>query len=62
LKRLTHVIDFDLRAYFDTVRHHLVLPKVARRISDAQVLGLLKLLLKASGSRVFRKGNFSLAQ
>jgi RNA-directed DNA polymerase len=31
------------------VRHHLVLEKMARRVSDVQVLGLLKLLLKASG-------------
>ncbi len=48
LRRLTYVIDFDLRAYFDTVRHHLVVGKVARRVSDAEVLWLLKLLLKAS--------------
>src|SRR5450631_1630882 len=29
------VIDFDLRAYFDTVRHDVLLAKVARRIDDA---------------------------
>ena len=51
LRRLTSVIDFDLRAYFDTVGHHLLVDKVARRISDAQVLWLLKLLLKASGKQ-----------
>ena len=28
----TRIIDLDLRAYFDTVRHHLLLEKVARRI------------------------------
>src|SRR5215467_4809362 len=56
LRRLTHVIDFDLRAYFDTVRHHLLLEKVARRVSDAQVLGLLKLLLKASGKQGVPQG------
>src|SRR4029450_9636533 len=45
----TYVIDLDLRAYFDTVRHHIVLAKVARRVSDEAVLWLLRLLLKASG-------------
>jgi RNA-directed DNA polymerase len=56
LRRLTYVIDFDLRAYFDTVRHHLLVDKVARRISDAQVLWLLKLLLKASGKQGVPQG------
>ena len=56
LRQLTYVIDFDLRAYFDTVRHHLVVEKVARRVSDAQVLWLLKLLLKASGKQGVPQG------
>jgi len=43
------VIDLNLRSYFDTVRHHIVLAKVARRVSDDAVLWLLRLLLKASG-------------
>jgi len=46
----TYVIDLDLRSYFDTVRHHIVLEKVARRVSDEEVLGLLRLILKASVS------------
>ena len=45
----TYIVDLDLRAYFDTVRHHIVLEKVARRVGDEKVLWLLKLLLKASG-------------
>ena len=56
MRQLTYVIDFDLRAYFDTVRHHLVVEKVARRVSDAQVLWLLKLLLKASGKQGVPQG------
>lgn len=56
LRRLTYVIDFDLRAYFDTVRHHFIVEKVAQRISDAQVLWLLKLLLKASGKQGVPQG------
>ncbi len=34
----THIIDLDLKAYFDTVRHHLLLEKVARRINDDEVM------------------------
>src|SRR6187402_1200119 len=45
----TLVIDVDLRAYFDSVRHDLLLAKVAKRVQDADVLHLLKLILKASG-------------
>lgn len=49
LERKTYVIDFDLRHYFDTVRHHILLEKVAKRIDDDQVMHLLKLILKTSG-------------
>ena len=45
----TRVVDLDLRAYFDSVRHDLLLAKVARRVSDRDVLVLLKRMLKASG-------------
>src|SRR5205823_9662497 len=49
VKHKTRVIDIDLRAYFDNVRHDLLLAKVARRVRDADVLHLLKMMLKASG-------------
>jgi RNA-directed DNA polymerase len=52
----TYVVDLDLRSYFDTVRHHIVLEKVARRVCDAQVLWLLRLLLKASGKQGVPQG------
>src|SRR5215469_16195985 len=48
LQGKTYVIDLDLRSYFDTVKHHIVLEKVARRVDDNAVLWLLKLLLEAS--------------
>ena len=51
LEGKTHVIDFDLRSYFDTVKHHIVLEKAARLIDDDAVLWLLKLLLDASGKQ-----------
>ena len=45
----TRVIDLDLRAYFDSVRQDVLLAKVAQRVSDEDVLHLLKIILKASG-------------
>ena len=56
VKRKTRVIDLDLRAYFDTVRHHLLLEKVARRINDDEVMRLLKLMLTASGKQGVPQG------
>jgi len=52
----TYVINLDLRSYFDTVRHHIVLEKVAERINDVRVMQLLKLILKASGKRGVPQG------
>jgi len=52
----TYVIDLDLRAYFDTVRHHIVLEKVAHRVNDGAVMALLKAILKSSGKRGVPQG------
>jgi RNA-directed DNA polymerase len=43
-------MDIDLRASFDNVRHDVRLAKVAWRVSDAKVLHLLKMMLKATGN------------
>jgi RNA-directed DNA polymerase len=56
VKCKTRIIDIDLRAYFDNVRHDLLLEKVARRVSDADVLRLLKMMLKASGAKGVPQG------
>jgi len=53
---LTHVIDLDLKSYFDTVSHPIILRKVAHRVSDAQVMRLLKLILKVGGKRGVPQG------
>src|SRR6266478_8242541 len=47
----TRVIDVDLQAYFDNIRHHVLLAKVVKRVNDAAVMHLLKGILKASGSK-----------
>ena len=41
---------------FDTVRHDLLLGKVARRVQDPEILHLLRLMLKASGTRGVPQG------
>ncbi len=52
----TRIIDIDLRAYFDNVQHYLLLEKVARRVQDAAVMGLLKMILKATGEKGVPQG------
>ncbi len=52
----TSVIDLDLRAYFDTVRHDILLAKVAQRVQDGDVLHLLKLILKSTGKQGVPQG------
>jgi RNA-directed DNA polymerase len=56
VKCKTRIIDIDLRAYFDNVRHDLLLAKVAVRVSDPDVLHLLKMILKASGKKGVPQG------
>lgn len=56
LRRKLTVIDLDLRAYFDSVRHDCLLRKVAGRVQDDDVMALLKKMLKSSGSRGVPQG------
>jgi len=56
VKQKTEVIDVDLSAYFDTVKHDILLRKVGKRINDDKVMRLLKLILKASGKRGVPQG------
>jgi RNA-directed DNA polymerase len=56
VRNKTRVIDVDLAAYFDSVRHDLLLVKVARRVNNRDILHLLKLMLKASGKRGVPQG------
>ena len=56
VQQKTTVIDVDLASYFDTVRHDILLGKVAARVRDDDVLALLKRILKAGGKRGVPQG------
>ena len=56
IKGKTKVIDVDLKSYFDTVRHDILLKKIAERVNDADVMRLLKLILKSGGKRGIPQG------
>lgn len=56
LQGLTRVVDVDLSGYFDNIRHHLLLEQVGRRVQDAEIMHLLKLILKANGSKGVPQG------
>jgi RNA-directed DNA polymerase len=51
VRHKTHIIDLDLKAYFDNVRHDRLLSKVAARVHDNDVMHLLKMMLKATGTK-----------
>jgi RNA-directed DNA polymerase len=52
----TYVIDLDLRAYFDSVRHDIALEKVAARVNDGEIMSLLKMIMKSTGKRGVPQG------
>jgi group II intron reverse transcriptase/maturase len=51
LRRMSTVIDVDLSRYFDTIRHSVLLDKIANRIQDPRVLHLVKQIVKV-GAKV----------
>ena len=56
VRERVQVIDIDLKAYFDTVRHDILLAKVAQRVDDRKIMRLLKLILKTSGKQGVPQG------
>jgi RNA-directed DNA polymerase len=52
----TRVVDIDLRAYFDNIRHFILLEKVVRRVNDSAVMHLLKSIFKATGKKGLSQG------
>jgi RNA-directed DNA polymerase len=49
MRRMSTVIDVDLSRYFDTIRHSVLLDKIAKRIQDPQVMHLVKQIVKVGG-------------
>lgn len=49
LRRMSTVIDVDLSNYFDTIRHSVLLDKIAKRVQDPRVLHLVKQIIKVGG-------------
>src|ERR1700675_2348234 len=49
MRRMSTVIDVDLSRYFDTIRHSVLLDKIAKRVQDPQVLHLVKQIIKVGG-------------
>lgn len=43
------VVDVDLSRYFETIRHNILLAKIARSVQDSDVLHLVKQILKPGG-------------
>ena len=43
----THVVDADLRSYFDTIPHERLMARVEERVSDGRVLDLIRGWLQA---------------
>src|ERR1700741_2023461 len=56
VEKKARVIDVDLRSYFDNVQHACLLKKVGRRVQDAAVMHLLKMILKATGEKRVPQG------
>jgi RNA-directed DNA polymerase len=56
VKHKTRVLEVALRAFFDHIRHHLLVAKVAQRINEAAVLPLLQLILKTAGKKGVAQG------
>jgi RNA-directed DNA polymerase len=57
LRRRLRVVDVDLSRFFDTIRHDRMMAKLARRIRDDAVLGLLKQFLVRTGERGIPQGS-----
>ena len=49
MRHMSTVIDVDLSRYFDTIRHSVLLDKIAKRIQDPRVLHLVKQIIKVGG-------------
>ena len=42
----TWVVDADIKSYFDTIPHKLLMDRIREKVSDGKILDLLELFLK----------------
>jgi RNA-directed DNA polymerase len=49
LRRMSTVIDADLSKFFDSLRHFILLDKIAQRVQDPEVMHLVKQIIKVTG-------------
>ena len=57
VEQKTRVIDLDLKAYFDSIKHSILLDKIAKRINDDQIMHILKQMLKVGGKMGVPQGS-----
>ncbi len=50
------VLDADLTAFFDNIRHHIMFEKLAERVDDARVMRLVKLIVRTNGRKGVPQG------
>jgi RNA-directed DNA polymerase len=43
----TYIVDADIRAFFDTIPHSLIMKAIAEEVADGNILGLVEKFLKA---------------
>jgi RNA-directed DNA polymerase len=55
----THIVDVDIKSYFDTIPHDRLMGKVREQIADGKVLGWLEGFLK---QRVIEENNWQQAK
>src|SRR5260370_27074844 len=49
MRRMSTVIDVELSRYFYTIRHSVLLDKIAKRVQDPKVMHLVKQIIKVGG-------------
>lgn len=56
MRRMSMVVDIDLSRYFDTIRHSVLMAKIAKRVQDPQVMHLIKQVIKVGGKKGVPQG------